>query len=161
MVLLEGTNLSEGRGTTMPFEVFGAPFVDPYLLASTLQGYALPGVAFLPLRFVPTFDKCRGESCGGLLLKVTDANTFKPVLTSALSMAVISSLWPKSFAWLPPPYEYEPEKPPIDIIAGTSRLRETIDTFAKGRSVELAEIEQVLLIDQCAWRDRCAPFLLY
>jgi len=161
MVLLEGTNLSEGRGTTMPFEVFGAPFVDPYLLDLKLREYSLPGVAFLPLRFVPTFDKWRSESCGGLLLKVTDTNTFQPVLTTALSLAVIRSLWPEAFDWLPPPYEYETEKPPIDIIAGTPRLREKINAIAHGESPIRAEIEKVIAFDQQAWRERCRPYLLY
>jgi len=159
MVLLEGTNLSEGRGTTMPFEVFGAPYVDPYLLATTLKQYSLPGVDFLPLRFVPTFDKWRGESCGGVLLQVADANAFRPVLTSSLSLAVIRTLWPQEFCWLSPPYEYETEKPPIDIIAGTSKLRQKIDAIAQNKLPKRDEIEQVLGFDQDAWHELCRPYL--
>ncbi len=161
MVLLEGTNLSEGRGTTMPFEVFGAPFVDPHVLASKLREFSLPGVAFLPLRFVPTFDKWQGVSCGGLLLDVTDADTFQPVLTSVLSLAVIRSLWPKDFDWLPPPYEYETEKPPIDIIAGTVRLRMGIDALETGEAPTRAKFEELIAFDQTAWQELCRPYLIY
>jgi len=161
MVLLEGTNLSEGRGTTLPFELFGAPYVDPYLLAAKLTQYSLPGVVFLPLRFVPTFDKWRGESCGGVLLQVTDANVFRPVLTSALSLAVVRSLWPEQFGWLPPPYEYEAIKPPIDIIAGTSQVRERIDAISPGELPDRDVFEQVIAFDQDAWLGRCRQYMLY
>lgn len=160
-VLLEGTNLSEGRGTTMPFEVFGAPYVDPYRLVERLQQYALPGVALLPLRFVPTFDKWCGESCGGLLLQVTDANAFRPGLTTVAALAVIRALWPEEFRWLSPPYEYEREKPPIDMIAGTSRVRQRIDAISPGDTPSRVQCEQLLAFDQSAWRDACRPYLLY
>lgn len=161
MVLLEGTHLSEGRGTTLPFEVFGAPYIDPYRLAERLQQYALPGVAGLPLRFVPTFDKWSGESCGGLLLEVTDANAFRPVLTSVVALAAVRSLWPAEFRWLSPPYEYETEKPPIDIIAGTPRLRQQIEAIAPGETPPLSQLESLVAFDQTAWRECCRPHLLY
>lgn len=160
-VLLEGTNLSEGRGTTRPFEVLGAPFIDPERLAEQIQPYALPGVALLPLRFVPTFDKWAGESCGGLLLEVTDAREFRPVLTAVAALASVHSLWPDAFRWLPPPYEYETEKPPIDIIAGTPRIREQIDAIAGGVRPTLSGLESLLAFDQAAWSERCRPHLLY
>ena len=161
MVLLEGTNLSEGRGTTLPFEVFGAPFVDPHRLARRLQQYALPGVALLPMRFVPTFDKWCGESCGGLLLRVTDAEAFRPVLTSLAVLAAIRSLWPEQFQWLPPPYEYETEKPPIDIIAGTSRVRQRIGAIGPEDNTALLQLEQLVAFDHSGWWARCRPHLLY
>lgn len=161
MVLLEGTHLSEGRGTTLPFEVFGAPYIDPYRLAERLQQYALPGVAGLPLRFVPTFDKWSGESCGGLLLEVTDANAFRPVLTSVVALAAVRSLWPAEFRWLSPPYEYETEKPPIDIIAGTPRLRQQIEAIAPGETPPLSQLESLVAFDQTACRECCRPHLLY
>lgn len=165
-VLLEGTNLSEGRGTTLPFEVIGAPYIDPYALAEQMQKYALPGVALLPLRFVPTFDKWSGQSCGGLLLEVTDANHFQPVLTTLAALASVRSLWPAEFRWLAPPYEYETEKPPIDIIAGTPQIREQIDAMAShdpGSSdrLSLTQLESLLAFDKAAWRERCRPHLLY
>ncbi len=160
-VLLEGTNLSEGRGTTLPFEVLGAPFIDPDRLAEELQQYALPGLAVLPLRFVPTFDKWAGESCGGLLLEVTDAEAFQPVLTAVAALASVRHLWPDQFRWLPPPYEYETEKPPIDIIAGTPRVREQLDAITARDPLSRGQLESLLAFDRDAWRDRCRPHLLY
>lgn len=126
-VLLEGTNLSEGRGTTTPFEVVGAPFVDPYRLADMLQEQALSGVTFRPLRFRPTFDKWAGISCGGVMLHVTEPRDFRPYRTTLVILAAVKSLWPREFAWRPPPYEYERERWPIDILSGSSRLREWLD----------------------------------
>jgi uncharacterized protein YbbC (DUF1343 family) len=131
-VLLEGTNLSEGRGTTTPFEVCGAPFVDPFRLAGELEERSLPGVVFRPLRYRPTFDKWSGESCGGVMLHVTDPRDFRPYWTTLCLLAVVKRLWPREFAWRPPPYEYESVKPPIDILSGSSRLREWIDAGAEG-----------------------------
>jgi uncharacterized protein YbbC (DUF1343 family) len=160
-VLLEGTNLSEGRGTTLPFEVIGAPYIDPALLAEQLRQYALPGVLLLPLRFVPTFDKWAGESCGGLLLQVTDGEAFRPVLTAVALLAAVRSLWPERFRWLDPPYEYETEKPPIDIIAGTPELRQLIDGIAPGDVLPREQLERLVAVDQAAWWQRCRPYLLY
>jgi uncharacterized protein YbbC (DUF1343 family) len=160
-VLLEGTNVSEGRGTTLPFEVLGAPYVDPYSLVQQLQRYSLPGVSFLPLRFVPTFDKWCGQSCGGVLLQVTDSDAFQPVLTSVAALAVIGSLWPQEFRWLAPPYEYEREKPPIDIIAGTPQLRQLIDTIDPGELPSRPQLEQLVSLDETSWHHRCKPYQLY
>jgi uncharacterized protein YbbC (DUF1343 family) len=139
-VLLEGTNLSEGRGTTTPFEIVGAPFIDEFRLAdalsSRLQAAACATqaeactpteVIFRPIRFRPTFDKWAGESCGGVMLHVTDPRVFRPYRTTLLLLAAIKRLWPQEFAWRPPPYEYETKKLPIDILSGSSRLREWID----------------------------------
>lgn len=160
-VMLEGTNLSEGRGTTLPFEVLGAPYVDPFALADRLSEYALPGVTPLPLYFVPTFDKWKGESCGGLLLSVDDPIAFRPVLTATAVLASVRSLWPDCFEWLPPPYEYETVKPPIDIIAGTARLRERIDAIPAGGRMSAAELNEIVGMDAAAWSELCRPFLLY
>src|SRR5690606_25304013 len=77
-IVLEGTNLSEGRGTTTPFEVVGAPYVDPELLAEKLNGRSLPGLRFRPVRFRPTFDKWQGAECGGVQIHVIDANALRP-----------------------------------------------------------------------------------
>jgi uncharacterized protein YbbC (DUF1343 family) len=141
-VLLEGTNLSEGRGTTTPFEVVGAPFVDGFRLVGALsfesglqaaeaetqaEACTPTGVMFRPIRFRPTFDKWAGESCGGVMLHVTDPRTFRPHRTTLQLLAAIKRLWPHEFAWCPPPYEYETEKIPIDILSGSSQLREWID----------------------------------
>jgi uncharacterized protein YbbC (DUF1343 family) len=132
-VLLEGTNLSEGRGTTTPFEVVGAPFVDGFRLVEALSfesSLQAAGVIFRPIRFRPTFDKWAGESCGGVMLHVTDPHVFRPYRTTLLLLASIKQLWSHEFAWRPPPYEYETKKMPIDILSGSSRLREWIDAGA-------------------------------
>ncbi len=126
-VLLEGTNLSEGRGTTTPFELCGAPFIEPYRLRDALVERQLQGVAFRPVRFEPTFQKWQGQSCGGLFLHVTDRATFAAYRTTLTLLACVRALWPKDFAWRQPPYEYEAEKLPIDILTGGTAVREAID----------------------------------
>lgn len=126
-VLFEGTNVSEGRGTTTPFEVVGAPYIDPFRLAAALQELALPGVFFRPIRFCPSFDKWAGHSCGGVMLHVTDCRSYQPYRTSLHLLAAIKGLWPREFAWRPPPYEYEYQRWPIDILSGSSALREWLD----------------------------------
>lgn len=125
--LLEGTNLSEGRGTTRPFEIFGAPFVDGRKLAAVLQAWNLPGCRLRPLSFEPTFHKFAGRVCGGVQVHVTNRRAFEPVVTYTAAMAAVAGLWPQEFAWKRPPYEYEQEKLPIDILAGGARWREQLE----------------------------------
>lgn len=125
-VLLEGTRLSEGRGTTTPFEQFGAPFVDPWRLAAAAAEHDLRGVTLRPVHFEPTFQKWRGEACGGLFLHVTDSATFAPYRTTAVLLRCARELWPDHFEWLPPPYEYEAEQQPIDILHGGAALRQFV-----------------------------------
>jgi uncharacterized protein YbbC (DUF1343 family) len=126
-VLLEATNLSEGRGTTRPFEVFGAPFIDPDALVRALEDWSLPGVLFRPMHFQPTFHKWAGEVCGGAQVHVLDKTALKPMRTATAVLCAVRELWPKDFAWKQPPYEYETVKLPIDILAGDARLREAVD----------------------------------
>ena len=125
--LLEGTTLSEGRGTTRPFEIFGAPYVDPETLAGVLTDWSLPGCRFRPLHFEPTFHKYAGEVCGGVQVHVTDAKTFEAVTTYTAAIAAIRNQWPDRFAWKQPPYEYETEKLPIDILAGGEAWRAGVE----------------------------------
>jgi uncharacterized protein YbbC (DUF1343 family) len=125
--LLEGTNLSEGRGTTRPFEIFGAPWLDPDTLVGLLRSWNLPGVIWRPLEFEPTFHKYAGELCGGAQVHVTDRRTFEPVTTYTAVIAAARELFPRRFAWRQPPYEYETEKLPIDILAGGPTWREQIE----------------------------------
>ena len=125
--LLEGTNLSEGRGTTRPFEILGAPFVDGRRLAAVLQAWNLPGCRFRPLAFQPTFHKFAGQVCGGVQVHVADRRAFEPVVTYTAAIAAIAGLWPDRFAWKQPPYEYETVKLPIDILAGGTRWREQVE----------------------------------
>jgi uncharacterized protein YbbC (DUF1343 family) len=154
-VLLEGTKLSEGRGTTTPFEQFGAPFVDPYALLDLLQEHPTPGVALRPVFFEPTFQKHRERPCGGLFLHVTDAATFDSYRTTATLLRALRELWPADFAWLEPPYEYETEQRPIDILAGGPALRAFVDGELPWR-----DLEQVTAAPDDWWRT-AAPCLLY
>ena len=153
--LIEGTNLSEGRGTTRPFETIGAPWLDGQSLALGLQRYDLPGVTFRPLQFEPTFNKYQGQLCSGVFIHVIDRQVFTPVLTyCAIMFETIrqSGLLDSShirqdrfvaageetklpgFAWRQPPYEYEYEKLPIDILFGNSWARRL---FEEGNGFEL------------------------
>lgn len=147
-VLLEGTAISEGRGTTRPFEICGAPHIDPDLLWEAIAAYDLPGVAFLPIRFTPGFDKWAGESCGGVSLHVTDPATFRPYRVTLALLAAIKQLWPGDFQWLQPPYEYETQRMPIDILAGSDRLRRWLDS---GGQWELCPGE-VCEVDDAGWQ---------
>jgi uncharacterized protein YbbC (DUF1343 family) len=134
--LLEGTNLSEGRGTTRPFEIFGAPFIEPDLLVSRLSEARLPGVKFRPLYFLPTFQKHAGRLCGGAQIHVTNRDKYKPFLTGVSIIKSVFDLYPKDFAWKLPPYEYEETLLPIDILAGTPSVREGIEQGESIRGME-------------------------
>ena len=154
--LIEGTNLSEGRGTTHPFEMLGAPFINPDALLERLARAKLPGVRFRACRFEPTFHKFKGESCGGVQIHVTNRKIFKSFLTTLAVIQAIRELYPSAFAWRDPPYEYETEKLPFDILCGTDGVRQTIEN---GKPVQSLEKE---------WDGQCAafarerrPFLLY
>ncbi len=127
MVLLEGTNLSEGRGTTRPFELFGAPYLDPHALAEALSALDLPGVAMRACRFEPTFQKHAGRVCGGAQLHVTDPAAFRPVRTAVAVLRTVKDLAPDAFEWRPPPYEYEETLMPIDLLWGHDGLRAGVD----------------------------------
>jgi uncharacterized protein YbbC (DUF1343 family) len=146
MCLLEGTNLSEGRGTTRPFEIFGAPFINPEILVKRLDEYKLPGVIFRPLYFQPTFQKHEGKLCGGAQMHITNRQRFKPFKTGVAIIKTAHDLYPKDFNWKEPPYEYETEKMPIDILAGTDRLRTDIES---GRPLNTMEEW---------WREECGQF---
>jgi uncharacterized protein YbbC (DUF1343 family) len=136
--LLEGTNLSEGRGTTRPFEWIGAPYLDPHRYAQGLETLALPGVRFRPARFTPTFHKWAGEVCGGVQVHVTDRRRFKPFLTGVAEIAIARRLAPGQFRWKEPPYEFERERRPIDILFGTDQIRAQIDAGMGLPAIEAA-----------------------
>jgi len=118
MCLLEGTNISEGRGTTRPFEIFGAPFIEAEKLCRELNGLKLLGVFFRENYFQPTFHKFAGELCGGAQLHVTDRNVFQPFQTGIGIVRVLRRLYPEQFAWKQPPYEYEWKRLPIEVLIG-------------------------------------------
>jgi len=136
MCLFEGTNLSEGRGTTRPFELFGAPFIDPELLVKRLMSFNLPGVAFRPVYFQPTFQKFADEVCGGAQIHIINRKKYKSFKTGVAIIKTIHDLYNNTFAWKKPPYEYEKKKMPIDILAGTDRLRNEIEEGAKINHME-------------------------
>jgi uncharacterized protein YbbC (DUF1343 family) len=125
--LLEGTELSEGRGTTKPFEMFGAPYIDGFALCAALNSVGLPGVHFRPIQFEPTFQKHALQVCEGAFVHVLRRETFEPVLTYIAVMHTVRRLYGDAFRWKSPPYEYEYEKVPIDILAGNCWVRQAID----------------------------------
>lgn len=125
--LVEGTNLSEGRGTTRPFEMVGAPFMDPDQWATVLNRQGHPGVHFRPCYFRPTFHKHKGRLCGGVQWHVLDAARFKPYLTGLAVIAAARRLAPGQFAWRRPPYEFEHKRLPIDLLCGTDMIRRQIE----------------------------------
>ncbi|MCZ6513479.1 MAG: DUF1343 domain-containing protein, partial [Nitrospinae bacterium] len=126
MCLIEGTQLSEGRGTTLPFELCGAPGIDAHQLAEALAEDDLPGVLFRPQYFKPMFQKCAGETCGGVQLHVTNRAAFKPLITGIAVIRAIARLFPKIFQWRTEPYEFVSDRPAIDLLYGHPELRETL-----------------------------------
>jgi molybdopterin-guanine dinucleotide biosynthesis protein MobB len=126
--LFEGTNLSEGRGTTRPFEVVGAPWIDAGSAAESANGLGLPGVVFRPHLFRPTFHKHAGADCGGVQLHVTDAEAFRPFETGLRLLKLLRDLDPARFAWRTEEYEYRSDVPAIDLLAGTGTYRALVDS---------------------------------
>ena len=134
-VLFEGILISEGRGTTRPFELVGAPWIEAESFARRMNGLGLAGVYFRPAVFEPTFQKHAKLTCGGCQIHVTDRNQFRPVLTGVALIAMFYQTNPVEFAWRQPPYEYEPEKMPIDILSGSTTLREQIEAGVSARDI--------------------------
>lgn len=130
MCLLEGTEISEGRGTTRPFELFGAPYVRPEALRSALIELELPGTLWRPCVFTPTFNKFAGEACMGLQLHVSDRRAFLPFRTGLAVLWAMRQLWPKDFAWRREPYEFRTDQPAIDLLTGTPQVRELLEAGA-------------------------------
>ncbi|MBK8574229.1 MAG: DUF1343 domain-containing protein [Elusimicrobia bacterium] len=146
MCLLEATNLSEGRGTTRPFEIVGAPFIESGTLAHRLTSQKIPGVQFRPLHFRPTFNKWAGQLCGGVQLHVTDPARFQSFRTGLSLIQTVRQLSPK-FQWKNPPYEYETKKKPMDILCGTDQIRHSIETGKEVSARSNSEV-QVIGADQ-------------
>ncbi|HEY3446266.1 MAG TPA: DUF1343 domain-containing protein [Myxococcales bacterium] len=127
LCMVEGTNLSEGRGTTRPFEIVGAPWLDPYRFCDALAAERLPGVQFRPLGFLPTFHKHAGKSCGGAMLHVTDRRAFLPVRTGVAVLRAAKQVGGEAFRWRTERYEFVDDKPAIDLLCGTDAVRKAID----------------------------------
>jgi uncharacterized protein YbbC (DUF1343 family) len=127
-VIWEGTNLSEGRGTTKPFELFGAPFLNTMRLEKMLPTEAKAGCHLQHFSFRPTFHKWAGELCEGFMLYVLNPREFKPFFTSLSLLAAVLENHSDHFEWKAPPYEYEYEKKPIDLILGDPHIREKLES---------------------------------
>ena len=155
-VLIEGTNLSEGRGTTRPFEFIGAPWINSEQVVEQLNAMSLPGVFFRPVEFRPTFQKHVGQICGGCQIHVTNRHTFKPVLMATALLQIFRTFSLDRFSWREPPYEYEQLKKPIDILSGSDQLRAQIDT-----GMQAAEIAATWEKDLTTFAQVRKRFLLY
>ncbi len=155
-VHIEGTTISEGRGTTRPFELIGAPHIDPHALAATLARDELPGVIFRACSFEPTFQKHAREICGGVQLHVTDRDRFPAVRAGIAVLRAIICQDPSIPMWKEPPYEYVHDRLPFDVIAGTQTLREQLT-----EQVPLADIAADWKPGLAAFAEQRRPYLLY
>jgi uncharacterized protein YbbC (DUF1343 family) len=156
MVYIEGTKVSEGRGTTCPFELSGAPYIDSHDLAARLNALRLPGVHFRANSFQPTFQKHQGSICHGVQTHVTDRKVFHPVITGIALIKAVRDLYPDGFAWQDPPYEYVFDRLPFDVIAGGSALREAIEA-----NVSLEDLAGSWNSDEELFRNQRKEFMLY
>lgn len=154
--LIEGTNLSEGRGTTRPFELCGAPGIDSRELARRMEAEELPGVRFRPAQFRPTFQKFAGQDCGGVQLHVTDRAAFRPVRTSLALLAAMRDLSGTRFAWRTEEYEFVTDRPAIDLLFGSDRERRALEAGTPWR-----EIAAAWEPEEAAFALRRQPFLTY
>jgi uncharacterized protein YbbC (DUF1343 family) len=154
--LLEGTNLSEGRGTTRPFELCGAPWLDAGVLARKCNAEALPGVVFRPVGFKPKFQKHAGQECGGVQLHVTDRKVFQPVRTSLMLLAVMREMSGDHFRWRTETYEFVDNPIAIDLLFGGDRERQALEAGQHWR-----EMAAGWVAEESAWRETAKPFLLY
>ncbi len=155
-VLFEGTLVSEGRGTTRPFELVGAPWIDGDRFADAMNARGLPGARFRAVNFEPTFHKHAKTPCGGCQIHVTDRAAFRPYRTGVEMIAEFRAEAPSTALWRDPPYEYEHTRPPIDILYGSDRLRRTIDG-GDGAAAVMRDWAR----DEEAFRTLRERFLLY
>ncbi len=156
--LVEATELSEGRGTTRPFQLTGAPELDPVALADRLNALALPGVAFLPTYFRPQFQKQAGKVCGGVELVVTDPRRFRSYRAGVELLAAAKAVGPEVFAWRTAPYEFVADRPAIDLLTRSPACREALES---GRREDLLAWFATWEADEAAFRAECAEILLY
>ncbi len=133
-------------------------YVNPMKLLAELEPFKLTGLRMRPVRFLPTFHKWRDKSCGGLYLHVTNPRTFQPVRNTLALVTTIRRLWPSEFAWRDPPYEYETQKRPIDILFGNCMFREALD---RDTVKTPADLDALLVLDRADWQKQVAAYLLY
>lgn len=155
-VHIEGTELSEGRGTTLPFHLNGAPFIDPYAWAAELNAFNFEGVKFRHAFFRPTFCEFQGETCGGVQIHVTDREAFTPVIVGIAMVKTIHDMYPDKFQWRQNAYEYVFDKNPMDVVCGTDKIRKQIEG-----GVALNEIELDWADGIAEFRRLRQPFLIY
>lgn len=156
MCLLEGTNVSEGRGTCRPFEQFGAPYLDAQAIAEALERHALPGLRVRPVHFVPTWDKHRGVGCAGAFLHVVDPAVFPSVRTGLAVVAEARRQGGSGFQWRAEAYEFVTDVPAFDLLCGNGRVRQALEAGA-----EFEEVARLLDGAEAAYLERRAPHLLY
>jgi len=155
-VHIEGTQISEGRGTTRPFELIGAPYIDAAKYQRELDSYGFAGVHFRACSFQPTFQKHAGRACGGVQIHVTDRETFEPVSAGVAAVKVACDLYPEHFSWKEPPYEYVFDRNPFDVIAGTGTVRAALE-----RGDSLDTIVNAWKQEQSAFMVERGKYLLY
>jgi uncharacterized protein YbbC (DUF1343 family) len=156
LCLVEATTLSEGRGTTRPFQLVGAPWMNPENLVACLRDLELPGVSFRAARFRPEFGKHGGEVCAGLELHLTDRRTVEPVALGMHLLKTIHDLHPDDFRWRPEPYEFVGDVPALDILTGSSAARECIE-----KGLDLDPLFESWWDSVAAFEDRLDGILLY
>ncbi len=155
-VHFEGTELSEGRGTTLPFLLNGAPFIDPYAWADELSKFNFPGVAFRPAYFRPTFCEFAGETCGGVQIHVTDREAFTPVIVGVAMVKTIYDMYTSEFEWRQNAYEYVFDKNPMDVVCGTDKIRKAIES-----GVSIKEIGGSWTAGLSDFLETRRPYLIY
>lgn len=155
-IIWEGTNLSEGRGTCRPFEIFGAPFIDPRKLKKSLDPESFAGCYLQEITFKPTFHKWSGHLCRGFMIHILDSKDYCPYFTSISLLREIIRLYGDYFQWKAPPYEYEYERLPIDLILGNDGLRKSIE---KGQDMEIIEEKYFNQADD--FLEKQKAFLIY
>jgi uncharacterized protein YbbC (DUF1343 family) len=156
MCLLEGSNISEGRGTTRPFEIIGAPFLDGVQLADCLAAEQLPGVLWRALAFRPTFHKFAGQVCGGVQIHVVDRAAFRPYLTGVAVLRALRSLAGEAFRWRTEKYEFVSDRPAVDLLTGGDAIRKGIEAGAT-----LDELRSTWQAAQDAFAERRRACLVY
>ncbi|MBN1275943.1 MAG: DUF1343 domain-containing protein [Deltaproteobacteria bacterium] len=155
-VIWEGTNVSEGRGTCRPFEIFGAPFICPELIIRELEPEATAGCYLQEYSFRPVFNKWKDKICHGFMIHVLDPYSFQPYLTSIGLLKTIIKIHEKDFEWKSPPYEYEYKKKPIDLIMGDLSVRNEVESGTALSAIKERWMENLESFDRCR-----IPFLIY
>jgi uncharacterized protein YbbC (DUF1343 family) len=155
-VILEGTNLSEGRGTTTPFELWGAPYLKVTRILAHLAGAGFEGLILRHAHFRPTFDKWAGRGCNGFQIHLTDLDRYRSYPTSLELVQAVLATHPEDFSWIAPPYEYEFRHPPIEIILGSADLHQHLE-----RGVPVPDLERSWEPEIEEYRKLRAPYLLY